>query len=279
MAVISFNFESYYLGNNTVVTMILPDKPRDMDPKEFYDSKKKYRVLWLLHGSFDDGTGWLRRTMVEVYAREKNLIVVMPNALNSNYVNWDDFGTGYRMGDFLTEELMPIVQNWFPASPRKEDNFIAGDSMGGGGALKYILSHSDKFAAAAMLSSAPRNPAEMDWDTPDPNNRMSVHSPRMQNTLKNVGGREGWMKSVENGWDRIMERHEEGTLPKMLFACGANDGGYDNYKKFEATCKEKGMDIEFFELPGYGHEWRFWDKALEKSLDFFGIQEKGFIAF
>lgn len=281
MALITFNFESQYLGNAQTVYIIMPDKPREMDAKDFYTGDKKYRVLWLLHGSFDDGSGWLRRTMVETYAREKDLIVVMPSALNSNYVNWNDFGMGFRMGDFLTEELMPAVQAWFPASPRKEDNFIAGDSMGGGGALKYILAHPDKFAAAAMLSSAPTDPAEIDWEGKEDKGMgfRSIANDRFAKMVQNAGGKDAWLASVENGWDRIVEMHEAGTLPKMLFACGQKDRLYPSYKHFEEMCREKGMDVAFFELPDLAHEWRFWDKALVESLKFFEINEKGFIAF
>lgn len=270
MAVMNLNFESQYLGNAHNVTVILPDKPREVDAKEYYGNGKKYRVLWLLHGSFDDGSGWLRRTMVEVYAREKELIVVMPSALNSNYVNWNEFGTGFKMGEYLTEELMPVIFNWFPASSKREDNFIAGDSMGAAGAMFYILAHPDKFAAAAMLSIAPRDPARIDWDNLEP---------RFAATVKNCGGRQGWMDSVENGWDRILECHENGTLPKMMFADGEKDFLYPAYIHFKEMCQEKRIPIEFFELPDYGHEWRFWDISLQKAIEFFGISEKGFIAF
>ena len=61
------------------------------------------------------------------------------------------------MWDYLTEELMPLVYNWFPASSKREDNFIAGLSMGGSGAIQYAVGHPDKFAAAAILSNAPVN--------------------------------------------------------------------------------------------------------------------------
>jgi putative tributyrin esterase len=98
-------------------------------------------VLWLLHGTFGDHTDWLRKSNIELYACEKQLIVVMPSALNSYYSNWDRCMMGYGMYDFLTEELMPLVYSWFPASDKREDNFISGLSMGGGGTLKYALGH------------------------------------------------------------------------------------------------------------------------------------------
>ena len=64
MSLVHFQFESQCLCSNTDVTVILPDKPRDISPAEFYASGKKYRVLWLLHGTFGDliPTGSANRT-------------------------------------------------------------------------------------------------------------------------------------------------------------------------------------------------------------------------
>ena len=76
MALVHLNLNSKYLSGNTDVNIILPDLPRDEEPKVFYGAKKKYPVLWLLHGTFGDYTDWLRKTNIELYAEEKNLIVV-----------------------------------------------------------------------------------------------------------------------------------------------------------------------------------------------------------
>ena len=54
MALVTLNFESQYLMNNHNVGVILPDRPHDLTAKEFYESGKKYTVLWLLHGTFGD---------------------------------------------------------------------------------------------------------------------------------------------------------------------------------------------------------------------------------
>ena len=132
MALATLNFESQFLNGNTTVSIILPDKTRDVSPDAFYGSGQKYPVLWLLHGTFGDHSDWVRKSMVEIYAREQDLVVVMPSALNSDYSNWDQCMMGYGMFDYLTQELMPVVYNWFPVSDRREDNFIAGLSMGGG---------------------------------------------------------------------------------------------------------------------------------------------------
>ena len=155
MALLTINFESQYLHNNHEVCVILPNKPRKETPEEFYRSQQRYPVLWLLHGTYGDQTDWLRKSNIELYAEEKNLAVVMPPALNSNYSNWEDTMLGYSMYDYLTEELMPLIYGWLPVSDRREDNFIAGLSMGGRGTIKYAVNHPERFAAAAVLSAAP----------------------------------------------------------------------------------------------------------------------------
>ncbi len=102
-----------------------------MTPEQFYGSGRKYKVLWLLHGTFGDHTDWVRKTNIEMYAVERNLAVVMPSALNSNYSNWNNTMLGFNMYDFLTEELMPLIYGWLPVSDKREDNFIAGSAWVG----------------------------------------------------------------------------------------------------------------------------------------------------
>ena len=58
MALATLNFESQFLNGNTTVSIILPDKTRDVSPDAFYGSGQKYPVLWLLHGTFGDHSDW-----------------------------------------------------------------------------------------------------------------------------------------------------------------------------------------------------------------------------
>ncbi len=274
MSILNYNFESEYLKNNQEVTIILPDKPRSQTPAQFYGNGRKYKVLWLLHGTFGDHTDWVRKTNIEMYATEKNLVVVMPSALNSNYSNWDKTMLGYDMYDYLTEELMPLVYGWLPVSDKREDNFIAGLSMGGGGALKYAVNHPEKFAAAAILSAVPQDFSLISPDSPYPllNSRQS----RLKNTLENAGGLEAYKNSVENVWAILDKLAPTGKLPRLLFACGTNDElMYQMFEIFRAHCKEIGLEASWYVKEGYRHEWRFWDLAIQKSLDFFGLTEQG----
>lgn len=265
MALVSLNFESEYLNQNTQVEVILPDKPRGDSMKEFYNPKKKYKVLWLLHGTYGDSTDWLRRTRIELYASEKDMIVVMPSAMNSDYVNWPKFGLGYNFEDFFVKELMPLVYSWFPASSKKSDNFIAGLSMGGEGAASLGLTYPELFAKIGCLSFPLinyHNHKDGKFITGDMAKGMSL---RFKNQLENVGGLDKFMKSPYNTWDIFFKSKKK--LPKMYFYIGDEDFLYKAHLEFKAEVeKKKSKNVVIKEYPGYHHEWRIWDLAIEDFI-------------
>lgn len=268
MALLTLNFESQYLMNNHEISVILPDKPRDCTPAAFYGSGKRYPVLWLLHGTFGDHSDWIRKSNIELYACENNLIVVMLSALNSDYWDWPNFATGYNAWDYLEKELMPLIHNWFPASDRREDNFIAGLSMGGAGTLQYACALRKRFAGAAVLS----------WAPVDLRKRLAEGklpgSLREANRIAAMGGVERYLESPLNIWDQLPDLVKEGELPKLYFAIGKNDFLYENFTAFRSYAQELGLDAVLEEYEGYEHEWRFWDLTIQHALDFFGLKGK-----
>ncbi len=275
MSLVKMNFESQYLGNNHNISVILPDKPRGKSPAEFYQSGEKYKVLWLLHGGFGDHSDWLRKSMIELYACEKDLIVVMPSAWNSVYMNWPDFGTGFFMADYFFDELMPLIYNWFPASDKREDNFITGLSMGSMGSMKLFTMHPEKFAAAACLS-APFRDAKGLYENDRERYEKQI-LPRYGAIIKSKykGDLEAFLASDDSTWE-MMKRIDLSALPKVYVAIGLNDhniadGSYWDFKDY--IQKDLKLDWVFEEEEGYAHEWRFWDKYIQKALTFFGLDQ------
>ena len=267
MALSVLNFESKYLNGNTEVSIILPDRPRKVEPQKFYSSGNKYKVLWLLHGTFGDHTDWLRRSNIELYACERDLMVVMPSVQNSDYSSWPKFACGFDAEKYLIEELMPLIHGWFPASDKREDNFIAGLSMGGQGAARYAAWYPEKFGAAAILSGSPNN-----WRSLT---KEDLAFDRTRNQIEAEGGMEALLASHTNVWDRMGALAGTGTLPELYIASGTDDFLYDCwYLPFKKYAGELGLKATFEEFDGYGHEWRFWDMTIQRALDFFGLVAK-----
>ena len=59
---------------------------------------------------------------------------------------------GHSYYDYILE-VYDYVHQIFPLFKKREDNFIAGHSMGGYGAIKFALTQSYRFSKAAMLSA------------------------------------------------------------------------------------------------------------------------------
>ncbi len=257
MALLHLNYMSTCLRGSTDVNVILPNCSGK--PKEFY-GKEKFKVIWLLHGTFGDYTDWVRMTGIERYACEKNIAVVMPSALNSMYVNWSVFALEYNAFDMLTEELMPLVYSWLPVSDKKEDNFIAGLSMGGRGACIYAFNHPELFSKLYSMSAVPEDISVVDTKSP--------FYARTKNLIDNFGGMEGYLNSELNLWRLAKEKKDE--LPEMYFSCGTKDPiAWQNYQKFQKYAEEIGLKAEFFTLEGYSHEWAFWDICIKDAIEKF----------
>ncbi|MCE7041658.1 alpha/beta hydrolase-fold protein [Dyadobacter sp. CY312] len=134
-----------------------------------YSKKKKYPVLYLLHGIGGDEKEWLnggnpQLILDHLYAEKKiePMIVVMPNGRAMK----DDRATGNIMAQDkvaafatfekdLLNDLIPFVESKYPALKDRESRAIAGLSMGGGQSLNFGLGNLDKFAWVGGFSSAP----------------------------------------------------------------------------------------------------------------------------
>ncbi|MFJ6651492.1 alpha/beta hydrolase [Microbacterium sp. NPDC091313] len=267
MALMNLAFRSEYLRGGQTISVILPDRPESTAPADFFTSGRRYRVLWLLHGTFGDHTDWVRHTNIERYAAAHDLVVVMPAALNSNYSDWPSFSLGFDAYRYLTHELMPMVQGWLPVSAARSDNFVAGLSMGGRGAIKYAVNHPELFGAAAILSAAP-----VEFDAMRPEDLADPDRPfgaRLLGMAENAGGWSRFIDSEENVWRLIDAQAGQGVLPRLLFACGEDDQLiHEDYVAFRAHAERSGLEAEFWEAPG-GHDWPFWDAAIHHAIDFF----------
>ncbi len=243
MAKFQCNFISYVLTRAVDITVVIPTatipEALGLDgSKASHIGKGKYPVLYLLHGVGNNHATWGGYSNIELFAEERNIAVVMISGENRFYRSVPGGDDYYR---FIEEELPEFVTNMFPVSREPEHTYIAGLSMGGAGALMHGLANPEKFAAIGALSSAlaisgsvkANNP----WGMPDPR------------------------ETVENSMK------EGKKIPPVYMACGEPDGNHPENLAFQEFLEEKGVQVTWDSVPGFGHEWRFWNIQIEKFLD------------
>lgn len=271
MAVIKMNFLSKFLGMQTNVTVCLPSFSfRDlMEGKpDFYVPDMKYQTLYLLHGGSGDDSDYVNFTSIVRYADDNRIAVVMP--CNYNYF-YTDNPDGPRYWKYVSEELPQVCQTFFPLSDKREDNFVAGLSMGGHGAMKMGIMNGEKFAAVLCMSGVsihpdgikefarPRAPSS-DLKDPDIMPRVNLESI--------FGDLDHYQGSIHDMYHRAALNVEQGKeLPKFFLTVGDQDFAREHVEDAYQHLTSLGYNTFFELVPGYGHEWPFWDLTLKKALD------------
>ena len=262
MAVIKMNFLSQCLGMQTNVTICLPSysfKDRMDGREEVYVPGMKYQVLWLLHGGGGDDSDYVNFSNITRYADDHKLAVVMPADYNMFYTDQHD---GAKFFSYVTEELPKMCRAIFPFSDKREDNFVGGLSMGSGGAMKCALLHPEMYAAALIMSG-----------------------PGMRLHRKEDAFAVEFLNKVINGEDvseyKAVEPYAEDLqmaipaynlikegidLPKLFFACGGDDFLKSQVILGLRFYDKMGVKYFYEEIPGYKHEWDFWDLILRKAI-------------
>ena len=267
MAVIKMNFLSETLGMQANVSVCLPSMSfADMmdSSSVFYTPDMKYQTLWLLHGGSGDENDFINFTNIVRYADKHKLAVVMPADYNRWYANSPQKG-GMRFFDYLVEELPRVCRSFFPLSDKREDNFIGGLSMGMQGATKAAILHPEMYEAALFMSGAAMSAKRYRDRWEGFHNGKNTGSPDIFPAM-------GEPDFVENGPDDTFYnakiQAEAGTkMPKMFITSGSKDPGLPATIETYEYFKSLGFDVSFEEVPGYGHEWDFWDLTLKKAIE------------
>lgn len=141
------------LGREMAVSIYLPDGHGQGDAR--------YPVLYLLHGYGGNQLEWLTAGHAEVVVDQlidhgtiPPVIVVMPDAQNSWYVDSAEFGGPGDYETAMIRDLVPEIDRRYRTRTDASGRMIAGVSMGGFGALRLGLKYPDQFSAIGALSPA-----------------------------------------------------------------------------------------------------------------------------
>ena len=248
------HFFSETLGVQCTMNVLVPQRAlAEMKSRR----SPRVRTLYLLHGHSDDHTAWQRWTSIERYAEGLNLAVVMPAVHLSFYT---DMVYGGKYWQFISEEAPAVVRELFSLSSRREDNFVAGLSMGGYGAFKLALTHPDRYAAAASLSGAV-----------DIREVVNAHGDRNDKAwiagMRNVFGDLSKVPNSKHDLFTLAKRAAKGNVkPRLYQCCGTEDFLYEDNIRFRDAVGKLTLDLTYEEGPGE-HNWVYWDQMIQRVLE------------
>ena len=202
-----------------------------------FDKKKKYPVLYLLHGIGGDEFEWYNQGRPNVildnlYAEGKvePMIVVLPNgrAMKNDRAEGNIYGREMveAFATFekdLLNDLIPFIEKKYPVIKDQEHRAIAGLSMGGGQSLNFGLGNLDKFAWVGGFSSAPNTKMPKDL----------LPNPQLA----------------------------KDKLKLLWISCGDKDGLIVNSKRTHDYLNANNVPHIYHIEPGY-HDFKIWKSSL-----------------
>lgn len=197
------------------------------------NTKKKYPVLYLLHGAGGDEEAWIsmgRAAQILDNLIEKGLaepmIVVMPNGnpgqqaartlnIPEKTLDWRSEANRNSYVKSLCEEIVPFIEKNFRAVGKPSARAIAGLSMGGGHTISATNLYPEMFDYICPLSAA------------------GSSTPEQVAALKKAG------------------------VKLYFLACGNTDFLFQGAEEMHARLNEQGLEHEYFVSEG-GHVWANW---------------------
>jgi enterochelin esterase-like enzyme len=197
--------------------------------------RRKFPVLYLLHGGGDSEEGWIR--LGRVPAIEENLLAqhkTVPMLVAMPYGDTPGDATTLdsieSFGRELFGDVFPIVEHNYRVVASRENRAIAGFSMGGGQSFTLGLRNRDKFAWVGEFSAGALGLEGFDLEKQVP----------------------GFFKNPQD-------------LKLLFLGCGTEDPRYQAHSRLVALLENNKIRHEFHATPGE-HEWRVWRHLLAEFM-------------
>lgn len=233
-------------------------------PPDYETSQRSYPVLYLLHGSGDDQTGWIQfgevLTIADKAIKEGTataMIIVMPDGNTGRRGYFNDIKGDWKYEDFFFQELMPHVEKTYRIKGEKRYRAISGLSMGGGGTFMYALHHPELFSAACPLSASTGPITFEDAKRNFRSNNQSISD----TVLSTYFNRHSALALVNNMPDSAKKS------VRWYIDCGDDDFLYEGNSLVHIAMRKKEIPHEFRIRQG-GHNWVYWRTALPDVLEF-----------
>lgn len=208
------------------------------------DPARRYPVLYLQHGSGEDGRGWVKQGRMNLImdnliaaGRAEPMLVVMETGYATPATEAEvsadagNRGAPNAFGQLVTADLIPMIDSFYRTLPDREHRAMAGLSMGGGQTLQITLANLDRFAWIGAFSGA----LGRDFDLATSCGGVLADTERLNRDVR-----------------------------LLYFSAGTDEPSFhQNATNAVAALRAGGLtNVEFFESQGTAHEWQSWRRSL-----------------
>ena len=215
-------------------------------PGYLNETHKRYPVLYLQHGSFEDETGWASQGHTNLILdnllaenKAEPMIIVMDNGYAYRPEELEKSQSGGRPASAFEEvmmnEIIPMIDAEFRTKTDRTQRAIAGLSMGANQTMRICMNNLDTFASYGGFSGTSNYPSSDAIDT---------------TTFLNGVFDDG--ASLDEKMDVFflsMGTKEPNPFPGSIGA-------------FRNMLDKQGIDYTFYESPKTAHEWLTWRRSL-----------------
>jgi enterochelin esterase-like enzyme len=212
------------------------------------DLNKRFPVLYLQHGSFEDETGWpgqgkANLILDNLIASKKAvpMIVVMDNGYAYKPLDNSTSAIGARPAlvfeEVMINEIIPMIDGRFRTLTNRENRAIAGLSMGANQTMRIIMNNLDKFSYYGGFSGTSNYPSTAEIDPT------------------------AFLDGKFNDGDAINKKINVfwlglGTSEPQPFP--GSVGAFRN------MLEKQGINYVYYESEGTAHEWQTWRRSLHQ---------------
>lgn len=261
MAYLKIDYFSEVLNRAMQMGVILPEQD-ETDPQLSglrnipFQADRKLPVLYILHGLTDNYSTWTRNTSIERYAAERGMAIVLPEGYLGFYTNMQH---GYNYFDYLSKEIPAVVHEFLPClSQKRADTFVAGNSMGAYGALKWALACPEQIAGVGLFSGSF-------------NIGMDILNDHMHFPLQYWSDVFGNMKEYQGSENDLVTSAKAAKLnvklkPDIYMWTGENDWLLYSNRLMKDELIKDGFHVVYRESQG-NHAWSDWDREIANYMD------------
>lgn len=224
-------------------------------PFENRTGEEPEKYLILLHGLMDNSSAWVLKTTLYRLAEEYGVTVFCPEGHRSYYCDMK-FGGRYRQ--MIIKEIPRVMKEMLGCELNAENTVIAGNSAGGLGALKAMLSP-DSIYRKCMAFSPVVHPKKALMDIPD--------SYLISGEERAIFGAELQVPDEENPEALLKDERLRDKFPlQITITCGTEDFLLEQNRTFRKAFEQAGIPVTYREAAGE-HGWEYWEEHLKELFE------------